>query len=234
MSEDRLRALSFNIHGALGRDGRRDLLRVARILRDLACDIVALQEVDSRPGHHSAVEQAALLEEWTGLRALTGPTLLQSDRHYGNLLLVKPPLLQFHRIDLSQAGREPRGAIDARLEISTGCLRVIATHLGLSLRERHLQVTQLLECVEQESTPMLLMGDFNEWLPGIGVLARIHRVFSRPRTPATFPVHWPLLALDRIWGRPDGLIESLRTPIHEDITQTSDHLPLMAELRLHA
>jgi endonuclease/exonuclease/phosphatase family metal-dependent hydrolase len=232
VSASRLRALSFNIHGALGRDGRRDLLRVARILRDLACDIVALQEVDSRPGPHSAVEQAALLEEWTGLRALAGPTLLASDRHYGNLLLVKPPLLKLDRIDLSQAGREPRGALDARLEMSTGPLRVIATHLGLSLRERHRQVTQLLECVERERTPTLLMGDFNEWLPGIGVLPRIHRLFTRRRTPATFPLPWPLLALDRIWGRPDGLIASLHTPIHSDVPQASDHLPLVAELSL--
>ena len=232
MKELRLRALSFNIHGALGRDGRRDLPRVARTIRSLAADIVALQEVDSRPGPHSAAEQARLLEDWTGLRALAGPTLLRGVRHYGNLLLVRPPLLRVERIDLSQPGREPRGAIDALLGTPAGPLRVIATHLGLSLLERHRQARLLLERVHGDSGPTLLMGDFNEWLPGFGILPRIHRRFPRRRSPATFPVRWPLLALDRILSRPPELIESLDTPDDPALWQASDHRPLLAWVRM--
>ena len=232
MKRIRLRALSFNIHGALGRDGRRDLQRVARIIRSLKPDIAALQEVDSRPGPHSAVEQARLLEAWTGLRAVSGPTLLQSDRHYGNLLLTARPLLALNRVDLSQPGREPRGAIDARLDTPAGPLRVIATHLGLSLLERHRQVRRLLDHLQDNTDPILVMGDFNEWVPGLGILPRIHRFFPKQTAPRTFPARWPLLALDRAWCRPGSLIESLHTPDQPAIWQASDHRPLLAHIRI--
>jgi endonuclease/exonuclease/phosphatase family metal-dependent hydrolase len=233
MKPVRLRALSFNIHGALGHDGRRDLARIVRIVRRLKADIVALQEVDSRPGPHSAAEQARILESGTGLRAVAGPTLLASDRGYGNLLLIGLPLLEVDRIDLSQPGREPRGAIDARLQTSAGVLRVVATHLGLRLRERHRQIGLVLDRLRDHSGPVLLMGDFNEWLPGLGVLPRIHRQFARRKSPATFPAHRPLLALDRIFARPAGLIESLYTPDEDgELLLASDHRPLLATLRM--
>ena len=233
MKPVRLRALSFNIHGALGRDGRRDLGRIIDIIRHLEADIVALQEVDSRSGPHSAAEQARLIEEGTGLRAVAGPTLLESERHYGNLLLVRPPLLEVGRIDLSQPGREPRGAIDVRLRTPAGALRVVATHLGLRLSERHRQVGLLLDRLRDESGPLLLMGDFNEWLPGLGVIPRIHQQFPRSKSPATFPAQRPLLTLDRIFGRPSGLIESLETPDEDaELLLASDHRPLLAGLRM--
>ncbi len=232
MKAIRLRVLSFNIHGAIGRDGRRDLKRVARIIRRLGADVAALQEVDSRPGPHTASEQAHLLETWTGLRAIAGPTLLQADRHYGNLLLTAQPPLKVNRIDLSQPGREPRGAIDACLATAAGPLRVIATHLGLNLMERHRQIGRLLGELQGETAPTLLMGDFNEWLPGLGILPRIHRFFPQRKAPATFPTGRPLLALDRIWSRPGNLIESLYTVADPALLGASDHRPLLAAVRM--
>jgi endonuclease/exonuclease/phosphatase family metal-dependent hydrolase len=228
----RLRALSFNIRGALGRDGRRDLGRIARIVRDLGAHIAALQEVDSRVGPYSAEQQAQMLEARTGLRAIAGPTLLRSDRHYGNLLLTAHPVLALDRIDLGQPGREPRGAIDARLATPGGPLRVVATHLGLGLVERHRQLDRLLVQLRGDAGPTLLMGDFNEWVPGLGILPRIHALFPKRRTPRTFPAWWPLLALDRIWGLPGDLIESLRTPDDPIALEASDHRPLVATIRM--
>jgi endonuclease/exonuclease/phosphatase family metal-dependent hydrolase len=43
-----VRIVSYNIHGCVGTDGRRDAERVAAVLEALAPDVVALQEVDSR------------------------------------------------------------------------------------------------------------------------------------------------------------------------------------------
>jgi endonuclease/exonuclease/phosphatase family metal-dependent hydrolase len=42
----RLVVASYNIHGCVGRDGRRDVARVARVIERLDADIIALQEVD--------------------------------------------------------------------------------------------------------------------------------------------------------------------------------------------
>ena len=45
---NRLRLMTWNIHGALGRNPRFDLARVVEFVQKLAPDIVALLEVDSR------------------------------------------------------------------------------------------------------------------------------------------------------------------------------------------
>lgn len=228
----KFRVLSFNIHGAVGRDGFRDLHRIARIVNNLEVKIAALQEVDSRPGPHTAVEQAQQLENQTGLIAVAGPTMLQDDRHYGNLLLTGYPPQAITLIDLSQPKREPRGAIDARLNTPAGLLRVVTTHLGLSLRERHQQIDQLFDHLSNDNLPTLFMGDFNEWVPGFGVLPRIHSLFSKRKTPRTYPSRWPLLALDRIWSRPAQLIESIHTADNPNYWKASDHRPLLASLNI--
>ncbi len=223
-----LSVLTYNIHGAIG----EDLSRVADLVSDLCVEIAALQEVDSRRGPHTAVEQIELLENLTGLRAVAGPLLKQDERHYGNLLLTGYPLLSINRINLSQPKREPRGAIDALIETPAGPLRVVATHLGLSPVERHSQIDQLFSHICDHTRPTLLMGDFNEWIPGLGVLPRIHNLFGKRKTPRTFPSRLPILALDRICSLPPDLIESICIPNHPNCRNASDHRPLMAKIRL--
>jgi endonuclease/exonuclease/phosphatase family metal-dependent hydrolase len=46
---DLLMIASYNIHGCVGVDMRYDVERVARVILELRCDTVGLQEVDSRP-----------------------------------------------------------------------------------------------------------------------------------------------------------------------------------------
>ncbi len=41
---------SYNIHRCVGSDGKSDVSRVAAVIREMNCDTVGLQEVDSRPG----------------------------------------------------------------------------------------------------------------------------------------------------------------------------------------
>ena len=39
-----LRVASYNVHGCRGWDGRRDVGRIVRILREIDADVVGLQE----------------------------------------------------------------------------------------------------------------------------------------------------------------------------------------------
>src|SRR5918911_902755 len=43
-----LRIASYNVHGCVGTDGRKDAGRIAAVIRELECDTVGLQEVDYR------------------------------------------------------------------------------------------------------------------------------------------------------------------------------------------
>jgi endonuclease/exonuclease/phosphatase family metal-dependent hydrolase len=153
-----LRVATYNIHRAVGADGRFQPERTARVVLSLDADLVALQEVEM-----PALPSTQLLLSWfaaAGYRSLLGPTIGNERHGYGNVLLSRLPLLGCDRVDLSVTGREPRGLVDARfgplpvamdaVDIGLGKgrrppphLRCLATHLGLSRGERRQQIARI-------------------------------------------------------------------------------------------
>jgi endonuclease/exonuclease/phosphatase family metal-dependent hydrolase len=218
---------SYNIHGGVGGDGHFVPNRIVDVLRELNADIIALQEVESRA---TGFDMLAFLAEATGLRAIAGPTLLSANGDYGNGLLTRFDVIDECRIDLSCSGREPRGAIDAELDVGAG-LRVIATHLGLHPRERRRQVQQLLAAFEHDrSMPTAFLGDVNEWYLAGRPLRWLHRHFQHTPAPASFPARWPLFALDRIWVKPRALLRRVRSHRSAMARIASDHLPVLGDI----
>jgi endonuclease/exonuclease/phosphatase family metal-dependent hydrolase len=227
-----LRLATYNIHACTGVDGRFDPRRTVAVLKELRADLIAMQEVE-----HHAVEGRDLLDylaEEVGMEPIAGPTLLRQDRYYGNALLTHLPVADIHRVDLSLAGREPRGALDVTLALGGRRIRVVATHLGLRPGERREQVRRLLELFEGPGVDVaVLLGDLNEWLLWGRPLRWLRRRFPDVRggAPRTYPGRLPLLALDRIWVTPADVL--LGTQAHETplARLASDHLPLKALLR---
>ncbi len=228
-----LRVATYNIHQCVGRDGACDPVRIAKVLRELRADIIALQEVGACPGAQPGFFQLDYLAASSGLHPVAGPTMpLSGGDWYGNALLVRPDLLDIDYLDLSMPGREPRGALIAGLRLPAGPrLDVVALHLGLQRRERYFQVARLLDYLPREPrNPLLLMGDFNEWWRH-GSLKSLQQRFGRPRTPWTFPAWWPVFALDHIWVWPlEHLAGVFRVHGSPLARVASDHLPLLAEL----
>ena len=160
---ERLTVASYNIHRCYGRDGRCMPGRIADVLRELRADVVAIQEMETQ-----AEGGIGLLEDLareTGSTMIPGPTMFRSGAHYGNAILTRLPVKSVAQVDLSVPGREPRGAIDVRLDAGVGILRVCASHLGLRPSERRTQVKQLLMQLATEPGDIdVLIGDINEWL----------------------------------------------------------------------
>ena len=68
-------------------------------------------------------------------------------------------------------------------------LHVLATHLGLRIHERRFQVRQILDYLDSvRDTSVVVLGDFNDWLPGRSAAHVLDRRLGRPPRPATFPV----------------------------------------------
>lgn len=225
-----LRVATYNIHAGIGRDGCFDTQRIAHVINELQAQVIALHEVESESGDLGAL---GVLAAETGLRALAGPTMLRGDAAYGNALLSNCDISGIERIDLSVAGREPRGALDVRLQCRGLPFRVVATHLGLSRAERATQVSLLMERLDPaDPTPTVLMGDMNEWVLWSRPLRQLHQWFGRTVSPATFPAGFPLFALDRLWVRPGNRLVRLYRHVTPLSRIASDHLPLVAEIDL--
>jgi endonuclease/exonuclease/phosphatase family metal-dependent hydrolase len=232
-SQRRVRIVSYNIHECVGRDRRRDPKRVAAVLRDIEPDIIGLQEVDARPGPGTESMQMQYIADVLGFEAIAGPTITRHDGHYGNALLTRWPVQQVRHIDLTVYRREPRGAIDADLEVHGMPLRFIATHLGLLPGERRVQVRRLLEVLDQgPPRTVVLCGDVNEWLTIGRPLRWLHaRLGFCPAIP-TFPTRRPVFALDRVWVSPRTALVGTRVATSANARLASDHYPIVADLDL--
>jgi endonuclease/exonuclease/phosphatase family metal-dependent hydrolase len=220
---------SYNIHGCIGRDGRYDRARILAVLNELQADVVALQEVETVRG---GLDVLAYLAQGTGTTAVAAPTLITREGHFGNALLTRFPVSNVERVDLTYHRREPRCALGADLDCGGGVkLRAVATHLGLTPRERRFQVRRLLKLFRTpRSWPAVLMGDLNEWLLWGRPLRWLHAYFDRSPALATFPARYPLFALDRILTHPHGGLSGVAVHATSAARIASDHLPLKAQL----
>lgn len=233
-AEGSLGVASWNVHAWVGTDRRRDPGRCAEVIAALDCEVVLLQEVDGRVAPEEADALDAVAAR-TGHAVVRGATREGEHGPYGNAVLSRLPVRAVRRVDLSVRGREPRGALDVELEARGGPLRVVTTHLGLAPREQRAQVRRLVALLEESATtPLVLAGDLNEWLPVGGALRALDRALGRSPAPRTFPARRPLLALDRLWARPAARLRALAVWATAEARAASDHLPLRAELRLDA
>jgi endonuclease/exonuclease/phosphatase family metal-dependent hydrolase len=223
-----LSVATYNVHEWIGRDGRQDRPRVAKVISELEAHIVGLQEVSYPTGEGRAQTLHDLFGE-SGMQIIAGPTLLRADGRYGNALLTSYPVRRVERIDLSMHAREPRGALDVDMVIEGVPVKVIVTHLGLKGSERGSQMEKLLGLISESTTPLVVvMGDFNVWFSRSSLIREIERIMGPIPAPRTYPARYPLLRLDRIWVRPSEALVKIR--VHETPLAriASDHLPVKA------
>lgn len=225
-----LRIGSYNVHRCVGTDGRSDVDRVAKVIAEMECDTVGLQEVDSRPGNRSDSMQLEYLANATGMKAVAGSTIVLHNRAYGNALLTRRKILAVRQHDLSYWRFEPRGALEVDLDVAGECIRVFVLHLGLLPIERRFQVRKVLGILREmpNDHPVVVLGDINEWLPIGRPLRWLHGLLGKPPRLRTFPVYAPMFALDRVWVRPRGSLlqfEVHRSPLSRC---ASDHFPVKA------
>lgn len=226
-----VRVMTWNIHGGLGPDGRRDLRRVVDLVRRHEPDIVALQEIDARRAVVDGSSDAfAFLTEALGGNARESRLVAAADGDYGHAVISRWPLSEAVHHDISYRRREPRAAIETLAQTPHGTLHVAAAHLGLSFRERRHQAMQLARIVEKGPHRTVMLGDFNDWIWHGSVQKTLNRHFPGHSHMKTFPAPYPLFALDRVYCRPrQMLVESWTDP---DAKKASDHLPVIADLAM--
>ncbi|MCF8470870.1 MAG: endonuclease/exonuclease/phosphatase family protein [Parvibaculum sp.] len=229
MREHGLRVLSWNVHGGVGPDRRYDFARIVELIRRHNPDVIALQEIDSR-GRGGDGPPLSLLREALGEHAAEARTISAPDGHYGHIIVSRFPLSTTRLHDLSFGSREPRCAIATQVETSSGCVRLVTTHLGLSIRERRSQSARLAALARGASGPCIMMGDFNDWFSFGWVRRRLKTVLPWRTRERTFPAWYPLLRLDRVYC--SASVRIVKSWTDERASRISDHLPIIADISL--
>ena len=242
---------SYNMHKAVGLDGRRDPQRILRVLQEIDADIVALQEADKRIGGrgstvphelidshgmykpvHFGVRHRRMLEK---ARKHADRLLNVNTRNigwHGNAILVKRHIgvLACAALDLPML--EPRGAVMAELLIGDMPLRVIGMHLDLSGLWRRRQMRAILDSIalRPQKMPTVLMGDTNEWRTIAGCLNDLEPDFHIAPTGPSFHARHPVAQLDRIIVEKALNIEAAGVHMSPVARRASDHLPIWARV----
>jgi endonuclease/exonuclease/phosphatase family metal-dependent hydrolase len=223
-----IRVATYNLHGAVGLDGRRITSRSLDVLRRIDAHCFALQEFVNYP----VPGGGTLLEHWCQSLGMTGcfaPAFSRSGRIFGNAILSRFPLLHSAEQDISAPGCRRRTVLEVLLAIGDKSLHVTTVHLGIRARARAAQRLILLELVRQHrGDTHLLMGDFNEWHVWNHTFRMLREHFDGGPAMPTFPAIAPALALDRIWVRPRTHLLSTHVHRHGPARYASDHLPLVA------
>jgi endonuclease/exonuclease/phosphatase family metal-dependent hydrolase len=73
-----LTVASYNIHSAVGTDGKFSPQRIAWVLREIDADVIALQEVPL--GDSKRENVLALLQQVTGFHVIEGPTQRRAEK----------------------------------------------------------------------------------------------------------------------------------------------------------
>ena len=199
---------------------------------ELDADIVALQEFTYPASVALENRSPVTLTTLDSYVCALGPTR-QTKRQecFGNALFTRHPIVDVHRNDLSMERREPRGALAATVKVGETPVHVLAAHLGLRINERRFQVRQILEYLDSvRNTLFVVLGDFNDWLPGRSVVHVLDHRLGKPPRPASFPARRPLVALDRIWVHPTAALRRVFTHATPTARLASDHLPVVAEI----
>ncbi len=233
-----IRVATYNVHRGRSAAGTFRPDRIRAVIAEIRPDLIALQEAQFYLRRGADMLGADLIRCELGLRPVP---VAEEPTHLGwrsNLLLVREDArLLLPAVGLRLGGAEPRGAILAELDLGEGPFRVIATHLSLGAETRRRQAEILLASLQSGSgpeLPTLLLGDLNEWRPERSALRVLRTAFGDLPGLPTFPSFRPMLALDRILGRPQGVVRDIKAHDTMLARRASDHLPLVAELNVGA
>ena len=227
-SPSTVRVMTWNIHGAVGGNPKFDLAGVVELIKRWDADIVALQEVDSRRKQASDGNPFAVLQEALGRHGIGAKSITTDDGDYGQMLISRWPIETNEIHDISFPEREPRRAVKAEVATPLGSIRIIATHLGLSIRERRSQARTLLDIAGERGMTTMIVGDFNDWFWPGSVRSALSRELPGYTRYRTFPSRLPLLRLDRVYCRPGEAL--IRSYIDGQARTCSDHLPIIADV----
>lgn len=225
-----MRIVSYNMHGGFGVDGRFSISRIASHLNQLRADVICLQEVHAFLPHSRFSNQPRRLAHELQMRLCFQRCFGLCFWGFGNAIASRWPVLEVYHHRLPSQ-REPRGALECRLQTPVGPITVFNTHWGLQPSERIRQAKVLSKHLKGTPSPYLLCGDLNDHPESLPVHILLENtplqdasMLSAPF--ATFPAFNPQVRIDYIFHTPNFRVLGAERVIW----LASDHLPVIVDL----
>ena len=206
------------------------------MIAEIDPDIIGLQEVIRAEGPPAA-DQPAYLASKLSMTMIMGATRPLGTGSFGNAILTRLAVTAWMPHDLSHGRFEPRGCLRADVSRDDSTVHFFNCHLGRRFKERREQLALLSDLLAFTDVqgPRVLVGDLNEWHRG-PITRGLRREFPSPRSRVrrTYPSSFPIFPLDRIYWDDD--LEGRGFHAHRSrlARVASDHLPVVARLRVRS
>lgn len=238
-----LRLMTYNVHGCVGLDGKLSPDRIARVIARHNLDAVALQELDVGRNRSGGIDQAEMIARKLNMSFHFHPSFYLKEGQYGNAILSRFPMrvIRMGALPRLKAQRvfEPRGALWVELNMNGTKINLVTSHLSLWPAERLLQAEALLGSDWIGSAvcegPAIICGDFNAQPSSmvckrIGCTLRDAQMILKSHRPHNTWMHG---RIDHVFVSPEVEVMNISVPKTELDTVSSDHLPLIAELKIN-
>lgn len=213
-----------------------NLDEIAAAVRELAPDVVALQEADGPSIWSGRFDHVAHLAEAAGYEhSYRGEHVSGLKLSYGTALL------SHHRLDNTASITFPpspptltKGFVVGEISIpGAGPITVAAVHLDFSRKSvRQEQVERLAEELADRPRPMIAMGDFNcDWDDEPTLATLTEKLDLRAFEPDSTTTTFPKLGKRLDWILISDHVEFVDYQVGEK--GLSDHQPVIAKLRIH-
>ncbi len=238
--------MTFNIHHGKGTDKKLDLRRISARILTSGADIIGLNEVDKEFSSRSEfMDQAKQIADYCEMEFVFGPAITISGkgedevRQYGSAILTRFPIVhsENYPFDFLPSIVEDRALLEVILNIEDQKVAVYVTHLSLAPFLHGKQTEFILNQVNQQKNPSIILGDWNmkpyssSWRLVTDQLVDTWVDHHEQSDQGyTYPSDKPRMKLDYIFTTEEFNV--LTTKVLKSNDEASDHLPLVATLQL--
>ncbi|MBQ2851614.1 MAG: endonuclease/exonuclease/phosphatase family protein [Thermoguttaceae bacterium] len=227
-----LTLVSYNVHNAIGLDGKTDFARIAKTLTALNPDVVALQELDSKTKRSKGRDVLEEIAKEAKMNATFGPAIDFQGGKYGIGVLSKEKPLKSEYFSLP--GREERRCL---LMVEFERYIFCCSHWSLTAADRDATVKIVTEKMKSAKKPVFVAGDFNAKPSEASMRAFVNDWTILSADAPTFPANKPSVRIDYICAAdPTGAISAdawTKAVVSARVVEepvASDHAPIVVEL----
>ncbi|MBD1380656.1 endonuclease/exonuclease/phosphatase family protein [Bacillus sp. IB182487] len=236
--------MTYNIHHGKGVDKQLCLDRILHVIKNSEADIIGLNEVDRHFSKRSNYEdQITSLAKQLNMYHSFSPSIsfiskeLSPERHYGNALLSRYPILteKNHPFHYKSRLIEGRSVLEATVKLNRTIVRIFVSHLSLNLFLQRKQTEFIMNQKQISPFPMIIMGDWNMkprswgWRKMTSAFQDVWE-YAGIGEGYTYPSLRPRSRLDYLFVSKDFQI--LDAEVVKSIPEASDHLPLKATIQI--